>query len=144
MLCIEANCATICLKCNKNAPGFLQLLDPLYVPLHQVAFMCIVRLLEQAVTREYHCIVNDTVLLYGTDFVSTNLDFDTNKECHKSFGCLVANMLAWQYVLDVSLWFVFCLCCSLFSRLPLRSFHCCCCFVSYLLVYYIGWMTTLP
>jgi hypothetical protein len=101
MFCIEANCATICLK-GKNALGFFQSLDPLYVPPHRIAFMCIVRLLEQAVTREYHCIVKDNVLLYGTDFVSTNSDFYTNKERCESFGCLVANMLAQQYVLDLS------------------------------------------
>jgi hypothetical protein len=64
--------------------------------------MQIVRLLEQAIFREYHRIVNDNVLLYGTDFVSTNSDFYTNKERRESFGCLVANMLAQQYLLDVS------------------------------------------
>jgi hypothetical protein len=63
--------------------------------------MRIVQLLEQAVFREYHCIVNDNVLLYGTDFVSTNSDFYTNKERQELFGCLVANMLVQQY-LDVS------------------------------------------
>jgi hypothetical protein len=64
--------------------------------------MRLVRLLEQAVFREYHRIVNDNALLYGTDFVSTNSDFYTNKERRESFGCLVSNMLAQQYHLEVS------------------------------------------
>jgi hypothetical protein len=64
--------------------------------------MRITRLLEKAVFREYHRIVADNALLYGTDFASTNSDFYTNKERRESYGCLVANMLAQQYIFKVS------------------------------------------
>jgi hypothetical protein len=64
--------------------------------------MRITRLLEKAVFREYHRIVADNALLYGTDFASTNSDFYTNKERRESYGCLVANMLAQQYLFKVS------------------------------------------
>lgn len=99
MFCIEANCPTICLQ-GHNAVRFFRSLDPSHVPPHRIAFMRLVRLLDQALFREYHRIVNDNALLYGTDFVSTNSDFYTNKERRESYGCLVANMLAQQYVFN--------------------------------------------
>jgi hypothetical protein len=64
--------------------------------------MRITRLLEKAVFREYHRIVADNALLYGTDFASTNSDFCTNKERRESYGCLVANMMAQEYIFKVS------------------------------------------
>jgi hypothetical protein len=63
--------------------------------------MRLVRLLEQALFREFKRIVADNALLYGSDFISTNSDFYTNRERRESFGCLVANMLAQKYVLLV-------------------------------------------
>jgi hypothetical protein len=105
MFCIESNCATVCLH-GTNAVRFFQLLDPSHVPPHRVAFMRLVRLLEKAVFREYHRLVNDNALLYASDFASTNSDFYTNKERRELYGCLVSNMLAQQYLLKVS--FVFC------------------------------------
>jgi hypothetical protein len=105
MFCIEANCATVCLQ-GRHAQRFFQSLDPSHVPPHRVAFMRIVRLLEAAIFREFHRIVNDNALLYGSDFVSTNSDFYTNKERRESYGCLVANMMAQQYLFDVSIFAV--------------------------------------
>lgn len=101
MFCIEANCSTSSLM-GTYAIRFFQLLDPAHVPPHRVAFMRLTRLLEQAVFREYHRIVSDNAQLYGADFVSTNSDFYTNKERRESYGCIIANMLAQQYVLNVS------------------------------------------
>jgi hypothetical protein len=59
-------------------------------------------LLEQAVFREFHRIVTDNALLYGSDFASTNSDFYTNKERRETYGCLVSNMWLQQYVFKVS------------------------------------------
>jgi hypothetical protein len=95
------------------------------VPPHRVAFMRIARLLEQALFREYNRIVAENALLYGGNFASTNSDFYTNKERRESYGCLVANMLAQQYVFEVRLPCSFCL---TYSRLTY-----CPCFYS------IGW-----
>jgi hypothetical protein len=101
MFCIESNCAMVCLQ-GTHAIRFFQLLEPSHVPPHRIAFMRLTRLLEKAVFREYHRIVADNALLYGTDFASTNSDFYTNKERRESYGCLVANMLAQQYIFKVS------------------------------------------
>jgi hypothetical protein len=68
--------------------------------------MRLTQLLEQAVFREYHRLVTDNALLYGSDFASTNSDFYTNKERRETYGCLVANMLSQQYVFKVSCLFV--------------------------------------
>jgi hypothetical protein len=95
MFCVEANGATVCLQVT-HAIRFFQLLEAAHVPLHRVAFMRIIRLLDKAVLREYQRIVNDNALLYGFDFVSTNSDFYTNKEWRELYGCLVANMTAQQ------------------------------------------------
>jgi hypothetical protein len=100
MFCVEANCATISLQ-GQFALRFFRTLDPSHMPPYRLAFVRIIRLLEQAVFREYHRIVSDNVLLYGGDFVSTNSDFYTNKERRESFGCLVSNMLAQRYVFEV-------------------------------------------
>lgn len=101
MFCIEANCATVCLQ-GTHAIRFFQLLEPSHVPPHRVAFMRITRLLEQAIFREFHRLVNDNALLYGSDFSSTNSDFYTNKERRESYGCIVSNMLSQQYIFKVS------------------------------------------
>jgi hypothetical protein len=79
MFCIESNCATVCLQ-GMHAIRFFQLLDPHHEPPHRIAFMRLTPLLEQAVFREYHRLVTDNVLLYGSDFALTNSDFYTNKE----------------------------------------------------------------
>jgi hypothetical protein len=115
MFCIEANCATSAIQ-GRHALRFFQSLDPYHIPPHRLAFMRIVRLLEQAVYREYHRIVTDNALLYGSNFASSNSDFYTNKERRESYGCLVANMLAQRYVLSVNL-------------LPTLVFASCFCFV---------------
>jgi hypothetical protein len=101
MFCIEANVATMCLQ-GTHATRFFQLLEPSHVAPHRIAFMRVTRLLERAVFREYHRIVADNALLYGTDFASTNSDFYTNKERRESYGCIVANMLAQEYIFKVS------------------------------------------
>ena len=100
MFCIEANCATVSLHGNL-ALRFFRSLDPSYSPPNRLAFMRIVRLLDQAVMREYRRIISDNAILYGSNFVSSNSDFYTNKERRESFGCLVANTLAQQYVFEV-------------------------------------------
>jgi hypothetical protein len=117
---------------------FFQSLDPLFVAPHRVAFMRIIRLLEQAVFREYHRIVKDNVLLYGTDFVSTNSDFYTNKERRESFGCLVGNMLAQQYVLEVRLFVAVVSVFVLLSNISHSNF---CLLVVVVII--IGWTTTI-
>jgi hypothetical protein len=101
MFCIESNCATVSLQ-GTHAIRFFRLLDPSHMPPHRVAFMRLTRLLEQAVFREFHRIVTDNALLYGSDFASTNSDFYTNKERRETYGCLVSNMLSQQYVFKVS------------------------------------------
>ena len=100
MFCIKANCANGALQ-GQNALRFFRVLDPSHTPPYRLAFMRIVRLLEQAVFREFQRIVTDNALLYGGDFISTNSDFYTHKEHCESFGCLVSNMLAQRYVLEV-------------------------------------------
>jgi hypothetical protein len=107
MFCIESNCATVCLQ-GTHAIRFFQLLDPHHQPSHRIAFMRLTRLLEQAVLREYHRLVTDNALLYGSDFASTNSDFYTNKERCETYGCLVANMLSQQYVFKVSCLLISC------------------------------------
>jgi hypothetical protein len=72
-----------------------------HVPPHSIAFMRIIRLLEKAVFREYKRIIADNLLLYGSNFVSTNSDFYMNSERRESFGCLVANTLAQRYIMEV-------------------------------------------
>jgi hypothetical protein len=101
LICTESNCATVCLL-GTNAIRFFKLLQPSHVPPHRIAFMRITELLEKAVFREYHRIVADNALLYGTKFASTNSDFYTKKERRESYGCLVANMMAQQYIFKVS------------------------------------------
>jgi hypothetical protein len=101
MYCIEANCATASLQ-GRHALRFFRSLCPTYSPPSRLAFMRIVRLLDQAVLREYRRIIADNVIQYGMKFASTNSDFYTNKERRESFGCLVANTLAQQYVFEVS------------------------------------------
>jgi hypothetical protein len=101
MFCIEVNCATVCLQ-GTHAIHFFQLLKPLHVPPHRVAFMRLTRLLEQAVFREYHRLVTNSALLYSSDFSLTNSDFYTNKEQRELYGCTVANMLLQQYIFKVS------------------------------------------
>jgi hypothetical protein len=107
MFCIESNWATVSLQ-GTHAIRFFQLLDPHHQPPHRIAFMRLTRLLEQAVFREYHRLVTDNALLYGSDFASNNSDFYTNKERRETYGCLVANMLSQQYVFKVSCLFVSC------------------------------------
>jgi hypothetical protein len=74
MMVVESNSAIVslqgCFSCR-----FFQALDPNFNPPHSLAFIRIVRLLEKAVFREYKRIIADNVLLYGTNFVSTNSDF---------------------------------------------------------------------
>ena len=96
MFCVEANCATVCLH-GRSALRFFRSLDPSHTPPQRIAFMRIVRLLEQAFFREFKRIVVDNFLLYGSNFVSTNSDFYTNRERRESFGCLVSNMMGSQY-----------------------------------------------
>jgi hypothetical protein len=100
LFCIKANCATVALQ-GCFAIQFFKSLNPLHVPPHRVAFMRLVCLIEQALFREFRRIVGDNVVLYGSDFISTNSDFYTNKERRESFGCLVAYMLAQKYVFAV-------------------------------------------
>ena len=102
MFCVEANCATVCLH-GRSALRFFRSLDPLHTPPHRIAFMRLVRLLEQAISRELKRILSDNILLYCSNFVSTNSDFYTNKERQETFRCLVANMLAQVYVFEVCL-----------------------------------------
>jgi hypothetical protein len=80
-------------------PSFFSNYSSRHMSLHTGLRSCI--LLEKAVFREYHRIVADNALLYGTDFASTNSDFFANKERRESYGCLVANMLAQQYIFKV-------------------------------------------
>jgi hypothetical protein len=101
MFCIEASCATVCLQ-GTHEIHFFQLLKPSHVPTHRVSFMRLMRLLDQAVFREYHGLVTGNALLYGSDFLSTNSDFYSNKERRESYGCIVANMLSQQYIFKVS------------------------------------------
>ena len=103
---IDSNCATSCLQ-GSFALRFFQCLNKMHTPPYRVAFMRIVRLIQQAVFREYKRIICDNALSYGSKFVSTNSDFYTNSERRQSFGCIVSNMLAQRYVLKVS-FFVFC------------------------------------
>jgi hypothetical protein len=92
---------TVCLQ-GTHAIWFFHLLEPVHVPLHRVAFMCIICLLDKAVLREYQRIVNcERQCLYGFDFVSSNSDFYTNKERRESCGCLVANITARQHIFEV-------------------------------------------
>jgi hypothetical protein len=101
LFAVDANCATAALR-GMTATRFFQSLDPLHTPPHRLAFMRLVRLLEQAVFREYKRIVSDNFLLYGTNFASTNSDFYTNRERREKFGALVSNMLATTYSFEVS------------------------------------------
>jgi hypothetical protein len=100
MFCIEANCSTVALQ-GRFAQRFFSLLDGSHAPPQRLPFMRIVRLLQQAVFREFARIVNDNLLLYGSNFLSTNSDFYTNSERHASFGCLVSNQLAQKYIFHV-------------------------------------------
>ncbi len=88
--------------------------------------MRILRLLEEAVFREYRRIVCDNARLYGGDFASTNSDFYTNKERRESFGCLVGNLLAQRYHFQVRLVLVDCCwstpVCSRLVLLVVRSY----------------------
>ena len=102
LFCIESNSAMASLE-GRYAVRFFQLLDPLHVPPQRVPFLRILRLLEEAVFREYRRIVNDNVQLYGADFASTNSDFFTSKERRETFGCIVGNMLAQRYHFAVRL-----------------------------------------
>ena len=105
MFCVEANCASSSIQ-GRFALSFFRSLDPTHVPPQRIAFMRLIRLLEHAVYREYHRIVMDNAILYGGNFASSNSDFYTNKERQESYGCLVANMLAQQYILAVSFSFL--------------------------------------
>lgn len=99
MFCIEANCATVSLQ-GRFASRFFSSLDPNHIAPQRVPFMRIVRLLDEAVVREFKRIVNDNFLLYGSNFVSTNSDFFSNSERRESFGCIVSNMLGQRYFFE--------------------------------------------
>lgn len=100
MFCVEANCSTVALQ-GRFAQQFFSILDGNHAPPQRIPFMRIVRLLQQAVFREFARIVNDNLLLYGSNFLSTNSDFYTNSERQASFGCLVSNQLAQKYIFHV-------------------------------------------
>ena len=100
MAAIEQNSAAISLQ-GTFAKRYYQELDPLHKSPQNKPFMRIVRLLEEAVKIEYKKIVQDNVLVFGTNFACSNSDFYTNKERRDMFGCIVSNMQAKQYHLVV-------------------------------------------
>jgi hypothetical protein len=101
MFAIEANSSVASLQ-GPLAKRFFQELDPMTKPPQRIVFMRIVRLLEEAVIREYKRIVNDSAVLLEKDFCCSNSDFYTNPERRETFGCIVSNMQACRYHLKVS------------------------------------------
>ena len=83
---------------------FFQTLNPMHNPPQNLPFMRIVRLLDQAVDREYRRLVNDNVEWLGTQFASTNSDFYQCPERRESYGCIVANMCAVRYRFNDGRW----------------------------------------
>ena len=93
---IEAGLAAITLQ-GDYAKRFVRHLHPLHKPPQNLSFMRIVRIVEQAFFREYSRLIDDNVLWLGSGFASTNSDFYKNAERRESYGCIVANMAAYQY-----------------------------------------------
>ena len=93
---IEAGIAAIALQ-GPFARKFMKHLDPLHHAPHNLLYMRIVRLAELAFRHEYRRLIDDNVLWLGSNFASTNSDFYRNPERRESYGCIVANMAAYQY-----------------------------------------------
>ena len=93
---IEAGLAAIAVQ-GVFAKKMFRFLCPLHNPPQNLAYMRMVRLLEQAFFREYRRLIDDNVLWLGSNFASTNSDFYSNPERRESCGCIVANMAGKQY-----------------------------------------------
>jgi hypothetical protein len=97
MYAIEGNGAAASLQGN-FAKRFFRHLDPLHTPPQTVPFMRIVRLLDQAVSREYKRLINNNVIWLGSSFASTNSDFYVNPERRETYGAVVSNMVCDRYL----------------------------------------------
>ena len=100
MYAVEANSSAASLH-GPFAKRYIEHLDPRTKPPHRIVFMRFVRLLQQAVQREYKRIIRDAAAVFGSSFACTNSDFYTNAERRETFGCIVSNMQAKQFVMKV-------------------------------------------
>ena len=76
---IEGGVAAIALQ-GVYAKRFFHELNPSHVPPHSLLYMRLVQLLQLSFYREYLHLINDNIIWLGSNFASTNSDFNKNPE----------------------------------------------------------------